>query len=45
MHICFNIRKTSSLNKKSNKYACIYNKHVQNYTKNAQNDAFTNGTS
>ena len=38
----FNIRKTPSLNKK--RYACIYNKHAQNYTKYAQNGAFTNGT-
>ena len=26
------------------KYACIYNKHAQNYTKYAQNGVFTNGT-
>ena len=42
MHIYFNIHKTPSLNK--NKYACIYNKHAQNYTKYAQIGAFTNGT-
>ena len=41
MHIYFNIRKTPSLNKK-NKYACIANKHAQNYTKYARNGAFTN---
>ena len=29
---------------KKNKYACIYNKHAQNYTKYVQNGAFTNGT-
>ena len=34
-HIYFNIRKTPSLNKKS-KYACIYNKHAQNYANYAQ---------
>ena len=44
MHIYFNIRKAPSLNKKINKYACIYSKHAQNYTKYAQNGAFTNGT-
>ena len=33
------------LTKKKKKYACIYNKHAQNYTKYAQNGAFTNGTS
>ena len=43
MLIYFNIRKTSSFNKK-NKYAYISNKHAQNYTTYAQNGAFTNGT-
>ena len=42
MHIYFNIRKTTPLIKK--KYACIYNKHAQNYTRFGQNCAFTNGT-
>ena len=44
MQIYFKICKTPSLNKKNNKYACIYYKHAQNYTKYAQNGAFTNGT-
>ena len=26
------------------KYACIYNKHAQNYTRYATNGALTNGT-
>ena len=38
------IRRTPSLNKNKKKYACIYNKHAQKYTKYAQNGAFTNGT-
>ena len=40
---------TPSLNtvikQKNYKYACINNKHAQNYTKYALNGAFTNGTS
>ena len=43
MHIYFNICKTPSLNKK-NKHASLCNNHSQNYTKYAQNGAFTNGT-
>ena len=30
--------------KQKNEYSCIYDKHAQNYTKYAQNGAFTNGT-
>ena len=30
--------------RKTKKYACIYNKNAQNYTKYTQNGAFTNGT-
>ena len=44
MHTYFNVCKTPSLNKKIDKYACINNKYAQDYTKYAQNGAFTNGT-
>ena len=37
------MQKTLTLSKK-NKYAFVYNNHAQNYTKYAQNGAFTNGT-
>ena len=42
MYIYFSIRKSLSLNKKI--YACIYNKHAQNYNKYPQNGAFTSDT-
>ena len=32
------------IKQKKIKYACIYNKHAQNYTKYAQNGNSTNGT-
>ena len=38
------LTRVNTIIKQKNKYACIYNKHAQNYTKYTQNGAFTNST-